>query len=103
MCIRDSFKDDHELTCFENPADFAPYVRHLQPELVDILARDDPDNSYAFTNFEFSVEEDDLIIFPSIITHFIYSQGLTKEPRITVSTNIKIADEDGKASTITKY
>ena len=98
-----NFKDDHELTCFENPADFAQYVRHLQQELVDILARDDTDNSYAFSNFEFSVEEDDLIIFPSIINHSIYSQGLTKEPRITVSTNIKIADEDGNAITATKY
>jgi len=98
-----NFKDNHELTCFENPADFAPYIRHLQPELVDILAKDDPDNSYAFTNYELSVEEDDFIIFPSIISHYIDKQELTKESRITVATNIKIADKDGKTITATKY
>ena len=83
------------MTSFENPADFAPYVRYLQPELVNILARDDLDNSYAFTNYEIPAEEDDFIIFPSIVSHHIFPQEPTKESRITVSTNIKIADEDG--------
>ena len=98
-----NFKDGHELTSFENPADFAPYVRYLQPELVNILARDDLDNSYAFTNYEIPAEEDDFIIFPSIVSHHIFPQEPTKESRITVSTNIKIADEDGEARMETEY
>ena len=98
-----NFKDGHELTCFENPADYAPYTRHLQPELVDILNNKDPDNSYMFTNYNISVEEDDFIIFPAIVSHFIDKQELTKEPRITISTNIKIADEDGNVNMETKY
>jgi len=98
-----NFKDDHELTCFENPADFAPYMRYLQPELVDILNKSDSDNSYMFTNYNVPVKEDDFIIFPAIVSHNIGKQELAKESRITISTNIKIADKDGNASMETKY
>jgi len=36
------------------------------------------------------VKEDDLIIFPAALSHEIAPQGPTKEPRITISSNIKI-------------
>ncbi len=70
-----NFKDGHELTCFKNPADYAPYTRHLQPELVDILNKKDPDNSYMFTNYNISVEEDDFIIFPCNCLSFYRQTG----------------------------
>ena len=48
------------------------------------------DNSYLYEFFTFPVKEDDMIIFPAALDHEIAVQGPTKEPRITISTNIKI-------------
>ena len=48
------------------------------------------DNTYLYEWFEFPVKEDDIIIFPAALDHEIPVQGPTKEPRITISTNIRI-------------
>jgi hypothetical protein len=85
---------EHVLTSFDNPAIFAPYIKLVQPELVDILDNMAPDNSYFWEYFEFPVEEDDMIIFPAALNHEVPPQGPTKEPRITISTNIKVYDEN---------
>ena len=85
-----NFKDDHNLTIFKNPAIFAPYLIHLQPELDDILDDLVSDNSYLYEYFSLPVKEDDIIIFPAALSHEIAPQGPTKEPRITISSNIRI-------------
>ena len=48
------------------------------------------ENSYFWDFFEFSAEEDDMLIFPAAVNHEVPLQGPTKEPRITISSNIKI-------------
>ena len=85
-----NFKKDHNLTCFYNPATFAPYLQFLRPELYNILDNKALDNSHLWEYFEFSVEEDDMVIFPAALNHEIKVQGPTKELRITISSNIKI-------------
>jgi len=84
-----NFKNDHNLIWFHNPAQFVPYVKYLQSELHEILGNT-TDNSYLFEHFTFSVEEDDILIFPASLNHEITMQGPTKEPRISISSNVKI-------------
>ena len=78
------------MTNFRNPAKFASYVKYIRPELIDILDGNPSDNSYLWDNYRVPVKEDDMIIFPAALDHEVQIQGPTKEPRITISTNIKI-------------
>ena len=88
-----NFKKDHIRTDFYNPATFAPYIRYIRPELNDILDNTGSDNSYFWEWFKFSVEEDDMILFPAALDHEVLVQGPTKEPRITISTNMSVKEE----------
>ena len=83
-----NFKDDHNFTSFNNPATGVPYLNYIQRELMDVLDFSALDNSYFWRHFEFSVEEDDMIIFPSALVHEVLAQKPTKEPRITISANM---------------
>ena len=85
-----NFKKDHNLTSFFNPAIFAPFAKYIQPELKDMMDTQAPDNSYFWEYFDFPVEEDNMLIFPAALNHEIKAQRPTKEPRITISSNIKI-------------
>jgi hypothetical protein len=85
-----NFKNDHNQTNFKNPAIFAPFAKYIQPELSNMLDDMVPDNSYFWEYFKLSTEEDDMFIFPSMLGHEVVVQGPTKEPRISISTNIKI-------------
>ena len=87
-----NFKVDHVPTLFHNPAIFAPFVKYIQPELGNVLDNMVPDNSYLYEWFTIPVKEDDMIIFPAALDHEVHVQGPTKEPRITISSNIKIDD-----------
>ena len=69
---------------------YDPYVKYIQPELNDILDDLVSDNSYLYEFFTLPVKEDDIIIFPAALNHEIAPQGPTKEPRITISSNIRI-------------
>jgi len=86
-----NLKNNQETTSFINPAEFSRYVKFLQPELYKLLSTEDPTNSYMFDRCKVSAKEDDMIIFPSIFMHEIASQGSTNEPRITVSSNLRIS------------
>jgi len=85
-----NFEKDHNFTNFINPAIFAPFIKHIQPDMYNIIDRQSIKNSYMFESFKYSVEEDDMIIFPSTLKHEILPQKPIKEPRITIATNIKI-------------
>ena len=85
-----NFKEDHNLTIFKNPAIFAPYIKHIRPKIHNISNSKISDNSYLYEWFTIPVKEDDMIIFPAALDHEIAPQGPTKEPRITISSNIKI-------------
>ena len=87
-----NFKNNHNLTMFKNPAIFAPYIKNIRPKMYNISNTDEgySDNSYLYEFFMFPVKEDDMVIFPAVLYHEVAGQGPTKEPRITISTNIKI-------------
>ena len=89
-----NFKDGHNFTSFTNPATFAPLLKYMQAELYEILDKTASDNSYMWKQFMFSIEEDDMIIFPAALEHEVKVQGPTKEPRITISTNIWTSKQD---------
>ena len=77
-------------TCFHNPATFAPFIKMIRPVLMNTLDNSATDNSYLWEHFKFPAEEDDFIIFPAALNHEVKVQRPTKEPRITISSNIKI-------------
>jgi hypothetical protein len=85
-----NFKDDHNPTCFRSPVSWAPHLHFILAEFRDTLDITEPDNSYFLKNFLFPVQEDDILIFPSAVDHQVMEQGPTDEPRVTISTNIKI-------------
>ena len=85
-----NFKNEHRKIRFKNPINFTPFVKNIRPEALNILDNTAPDNLYLWENFKFPVKEDDMLIFPAALNHEIPVQGPTKEPRITISTNIEI-------------
>ena len=91
-----NYKDDHSPTLFSNPAIFAPYLKCMRPDLFNILDGVSLDNQYILDHASWNVEEDDILIFPSVLNHEILSQGPTEEPRITISTNMWISEREKK-------
>ena len=85
-----NFKKEHSSTTFENPAKFAEFIQITQPELLGILDKSVPENSYLSETWEGIGGEDGMIIFPAALKHEVKLQGPTKESRITISTNIEI-------------
>ena len=84
-----NFKNDHVLTCLSNPSSYSLFLRKLQPDLSNILQAN-KDHSYFQDSHHFPVEEDDMVIFPASLIHEVWPQGPTKEPRVTISSNIRI-------------
>ena len=85
-----NFKKDHVHTRFENPSSSAQQLIHIQSNLFDIIAPNKTENSYLYKFFTLPAKEDDMIIFPAATNHEVVLQGPTTEPRITISTNIRI-------------
>ena len=83
-----SLNKDHPPTRFYNPADFASYVKDIQPSLFDKLENNSV-NSYMYETWIPQAEEDDMIIFPAALQHDIPLQT-SEELRITISSNIEI-------------
>jgi len=84
-----NFKKEHNSTTFENPARFAEFTQITQPELLGILDKNVPENSYLCETWEVPTGEDGMIIFPAALKHEVKLQGPTKESRITISTNVE--------------
>ena len=86
-----NFKDGHVPTTFNNPMNFTPFLKTLAPELYDILDTQLPDNSYLVRSGQPKIEEDDMFIFPAALNHQVMPQRKTKEPRITIASNITLS------------
>jgi len=89
-CHYVNFKKEHIFTRFNNPAIHSSFVKYVQMSIIDVLDFSSPDNSYLLEDFTMPCQEDDMIIFPSILNHEVPEQPSTNEPRITISTNIEI-------------
>ena len=85
-----NFKNGHIGTMFESPIIFSKFLNKLRPEMYSILDLSSLDNSYLWEFFQMETKEDDMFIFPSALNHEVGVQEQTKEPRITISTNIQL-------------
>jgi len=85
-----NFKNGHIGTMFESPIIFSKFLNNLRPEMYSILDLSSSDNSYLWEFFQMETKEDDMFIFPSALNHEVGVQEQTKEPRITISTNIQL-------------
>ena len=76
---------------FINTNNFANYIQFIRPDIYKLYDKLNLINSYMFSNFNFTPEEDDLIIFPSCLMHEVpQSESNTKDLRISIVTNLNI-------------
>ena len=87
-------KSVHNGTTFHNMNEFVPYLNFLRKDLHECANSNHIDNSYLYEYYQLSIEEDDMIIFPSSLKHEILPQKEeTDKIRITVATNLSIKKE----------
>lgn len=79
----------HTSTLFHNPSPLEPVIDIFYPDIKDKLPKNYLSN-WLYTTIELpDIQEDDIIIFPSILFHSIAS-SLSDETRITVVSNISL-------------
>jgi len=81
-------KENHRSTCFKNPMIFAQYddnIRHVGK----LLNNTSVINSSYFDTWNIECEENDFVIFPSYLKHFVVGKNVSVDnPRIIVVLNI---------------
>jgi len=80
---------EHTPTIFENKSDFVGYVKHIRPNLLNLLDKTDIKNSWLLKNWKFNIKEDDICITPSLLHHCVEKQN-SKNTRIAIVLNITI-------------
>ena len=83
--------EDQLGTKFENTHIFSGYFKYLRPNMYNSMDKHDTINSYTGSYYTLNVEEDDMIIFPSIAEHGINKlDKLSDKLRITIATNLRL-------------
>ena len=83
--------ENHAQTNFENTNIFAKYFKYIYKSFFKIIDSKSILNSFMFENLTLSVNENDMIIFPSVTEHNIPKQNfITDKLRITVVTNLNL-------------
>jgi len=83
-------KKTHLPTTFENTNPYKDYIGYLRPNLKKCLNENDISNSWAFNDWCFDIEENDICFSPSYLYHSVPIQPLTNDTRICVVLNIEI-------------
>lgn len=81
-------KEHNSPTVFMNPYAFIDFWSNKEK----LLKKIDPKNtnySWVFDEWKYVIEEDDCIIFPAILKHFVRNED-TNKTRITIASNIQI-------------
>ena len=78
----------HVPTIFNNPFYFSNLLPNRK-KLVDIFDGKIEENSWIHKEWVFKTEEDDVVIFPAILEHYVRNLD-SKKLRITISVNIEI-------------
>jgi|DEB0MinimDraft_10_1074344.scaffolds.fasta_scaffold84511_2 hypothetical protein len=79
-------KKENNPTVFLNPYSFNDFWIN-QGKLISNTDESNPSNSWVFSEWRYDVEEDDIIIFPAILRHFVRNKK-TLKTRIVVASNI---------------
>lgn len=78
-------------TKIKNTHSFSDYYRYMRPDMYKNMDKQDTINSYAFNDFTLSVEEDDMVIFPTVADHGIKKiDTVSDKLRITIATNLTL-------------
>lgn len=83
----------HKSTIFTNPSTYRSIFDLLYADHWDFLDSKDPRNFWISPFVELDVEEDDIIIFPSILDHNI-AASYSDEERVTISININFSKKN---------
>jgi hypothetical protein len=86
-------KKNENYTTFINSNDFSDYFRYLKPNLNKISDLNNIENSYMSYKFSLKVEENDFIIFPSILKHMIEKIN-SDDLRITIVTDVILKENN---------
>jgi hypothetical protein len=78
----------HSSTVFMNPYTFNDFWINKN-KLSDKISPKNTNHSWVFGEWKYDIQEDDCIIFPSILKHFVRNKK-TKKTRITIASNISI-------------
>jgi hypothetical protein len=78
----------HIPTIFLNPCYFSGFLRN-KGHVNKILNTSDTNNSWAFEEWRYDVEEDDIIIFPSLLKHYVRNKD-SEKLRVTIASNVYI-------------
>jgi len=80
----------HTSTLFENNNNYIDYIEYLRPNLNKILDETCISNSWYYKDFRFKIKENDICIFPGLLSHSILKQLETEKTRITIVCNITL-------------
>tara|TARA_B110000285_G_C14858753_1_gene483500 strand:+ start:65 stop:712 length:648 start_codon:yes stop_codon:yes gene_type:complete len=80
-------------TTFINPSNYKDYFRYLKPNMVNIADLNNINNTYMCDEYMFEVDEDDFIIFPSVIKHKV-SNLKSNDIRVTLVTDIILKEQN---------
>jgi len=81
-------EEQHIPTIFKNPFYFCNLLPNRK-KLVNIFDEKIEENSWIYKEWAFKTKEDDVIIFPAILEHYVRNLD-SKKLRITISANIQI-------------
>ena len=82
---------NHLGTQFENTQKFGKYYRYMRPYVYDAMDNKEEINSFVFDTFTLDVEEDDMVIFPTVADHGIKKiDTVSDKLRITIATNLTL-------------
>jgi len=79
----------HLPTFYVNDSGYCNYLAQVIPKLTSVLDPTNIENSWASKYFYMTVEEDDFVIVPGVVPHFV-PPSHSDELRITIVVNIKI-------------
>ena len=80
-------------TVFMNPYLHNEYWQERRHIRKNIGVTDDVSHSWIYDEWKFPVEEDDIIIFPAPLKHYVKTYP-SKTLRVTISMNIQLIDKD---------
>ena len=78
----------HIPTIFKNPFYFCSLLPNKK-KLIDIFNEKIEENSWIYKEWTFETKEDDVVIFPAILEHYVRNLD-SKKLRITISVNVEI-------------